>query len=310
MNGSMLISALHATIIAAVPLLFGTIGALFSERSGVSNLGLEGIMLIGAVFGFMTAVRTESIWLSLITVVAIGALIGIIYAFLTVTLQANQIVCGLALTTFGEGLSSFLGKSISGMAAPLTVSTVKIPVLSKIPIIGDIFFTHDGFVYALYIIVPLACIYLYRTRAGLVLRATGENPGAVDATGRSVTRTRYAYVIFCCVLAAIGGAYLSLVYAPSWTNGMTAGKGWIAVALVIFSTWNPALAAVGAILFGGIDVFTIRIQALGVNIPAYFIRMLPYLFTIIVLILYTGNFFSRKSSSPKALGEPYYRESR
>ena len=310
MTANMFIMSLHATLIAAAPLLFASVGAVYSERSGVSNLGIEGIMLMGAVSGFMAAVRTGSLAGAILTVILVGTLIGLAYAFLTVTLHANQTVCGLALTIFGEGLSAFLGSSVSGITAPLSVVRIPIPILSKIPVLGTILFNHDIFIYALYLIIPLSCLYLFRTKPGLALRAVGENPAAVDDTGRNVAGLRYGYVIFGCIMAAIGGAYLSLVYAPSWTNGMTAGKGWIAVALVIFSTWHPALAAVGALLFGGIDVFSTRIQAIGVNIPAYFIRMLPYLFTIVVLILYTGDFAKRKVSAPKALGVPYDREER
>ena len=310
MSSNMLIMSFYATLVAATPLLFACIGAVFSERSGVSNLGIEGIMLMGAVCGFMAAVRTSSLAASVIVVILVGALIGLIYAFLTVTLHANQTVCGLALTIFGEGLSGFFGSSVSGITAPLDVQKIHIPLLEDIPVIGTIFFQHDIFIYALYIIIPLSCLYLFRTKPGLALRAVGENPAAVDDTGRSVHLMRYMYVMFGCIMAAIGGAYLSLVYAPSWSNGMTAGKGWIAVALVIFSTWHPALAAVGALLFGGIDVFSTRIQAIGVDIPAYFIRMLPYIFTILVLIIYTGDFVKRKTSAPKALGVPYDREER
>lgn len=310
MTSNMLMMSFYATIIAAAPILFATVGAVFSERSGISNLGIEGIMLMGAVSGFMAAVRTGSLGAAVLTVVLVGAVIGAAYSFLTVSLQANQIVCGLALTIFGQGLSGFLGASVSGITAPLSVPKLPIPGLSAIPVIGPILFNHDIFIYALYLIVPLSCLYLFKTKPGLALRAVGENPAAVDDTGRNVKLMRYVYVMLGCIMAAIGGAYLSLVYAPSWTNGMTAGKGWIAVALVIFSTWNPALAAVGALLFGGIDVFSTRVQAIGVDIPAYFIRMLPYLFTILVLILYTGDFVKRKTAAPKALGTPYDREER
>lgn len=310
MTSKMLMMSFHATLVAATPILYASIGAVFSERSGISNLGIEGIMLMGAVSGFMAAVRTSSLVGAILSVILVGILIGLIYAFLTISLQANQIVCGLALTIFGQGFSGFLGSKVSGITAPLNVQKIAIPILSDIPVVGTILFQHDIFIYALYLIVPLSYLYLYKTKPGLALRAVGENPAAVDDTGRNVKLMRYTYVIFGCVMAAIGGAYLSLVYAPSWTNGMTAGKGWIAVALVIFSTWNPALAAGGALLFGGIDIFSTRIQAIGINIPAYFIRMLPYLITILVLIIYTGDFMKRKTSAPKALGTPYDREER
>ncbi len=310
MTSNMLIMSFHATLIAAAPILYASIGAVFSERSGISNLGIEGIMLMGAVSGFIAAVRTSSLTGAILSVILIGIVIGLTYAFLTVSLQANQIVCGLALTIFGQGLSGFLGSKVSGITAPLNIQEINIPLLSDIPVVGTILFHHDIFIYALYVIVPLSYLYLYKSKPGLSLRAVGENPAAVDDTGRNVKLMRYLYVVFGCVMAAIGGAYLSLVYAPSWTNGMTAGKGWIAVALVIFSTWNPALAAVGALLFGGIDVFSTRVQAIGINIPAYFIRMLPYLITIFVLIIYTGDFMNRKTAAPKALGMPYDREDR
>ena len=311
MSPDVLISFFSSAIVACIPILFAALGEIFTERSGVMNLGLEGTMLMGAVAGYVTVVQTGSLWLGVFAALIAGLLMGLLFGFLVITLKVDQTVCGLAMNLFGTGLSGYIGKAVSGVASSQTFKAVAIPVLSDIPFVGPIFFNQDVLVYLVYILIAGSCFFIYKTKQGLILRSLGENPGAVDALGINVFRLRYLYTGIGAMLAALGGAYLTLVYTPLWADGMTSGKGWIALALVIFATWNPALVAVGAVLFGGINVLALRIQVAGVAIPSQFLNMLPYVCTILVLIATTGNFGGkRRSASPKALGQPYDREAR
>lgn len=311
MSVDLLISFLSSAIVASIPILFAAVGEVFDQRSGIMNLGLEGVMLMGAVSGYVAVVKTGSLWLGVACALGAGLLMGLLFGFLVITLQADQTVCGLSITLFGTGLSGYIGKTVSGVASSKVFSPVAIPLLSKIPVLGPILFNQDVLVYVMYLVVALSWFYIYKTKHGLILRSLGENPGTADALGINVFRLRYCYTCLGSMLAALGGAYLTLVYTPLWADEMTSGKGWIALALVIFSTWNPALVAVGAVLFGGINVLALRMQVGGVGIPSQFLNMLPYLCTILVLILTTGNFGGRrKSAAPKALGQPYDREAR
>ena len=311
MSVDVLVSFLSSTIIASIPILFAAVGEVFNQRSGTMNLGLEGVMLMGAVSGYVAVVKTGSLGIAVLCALGAGLLMGLLFGFLVITLQADQTVCGLSITLFGTGLSGYIGKAVSGVASSKIFQPVAIPLLSEIPVLGPVLFKQDILVYVMYIVVAASCFYIYKTKHGLILRSLGENPGAVDALGIDVFRLRYIYTCLGSMLAALGGAYLTLVYTPVWADKMTSGKGWIALALVIFSTWNPALAAVGAVLFGGINVLALRLQVAGVAVPSQFLNMLPYLCTILVLILTTGNFGGkRKSASPKALGQPYDREAR
>lgn len=310
MDGMLALAILNATIVSATPILYAALGEIFCERAGILNLGVEGLMLVGAVSGFLITVNTGNVWWGLLMALAMGILLSLVFAFLTVTLQANQVVSGLALTMFGTGLSGFIGRPVVGIPAPMVFEKIQIPLLSKIPILGPVLFNHDVLVYFLYALVPLFWLLIYRTRAGLELRSVGENPGAVDAVGLNVYALRYFYIAVGGALAAVGGAYLSLAYSPAWLENMTAGRGWIAVALVIFSTWNPGRATLGALIFGGVDVLGLRLQAVGVTIPSFFIRMLPYIFTIIVLVLITGSSKKIKNLVPGSLAIPYDREGR
>lgn len=307
---TILMAILNSTVMIAVALLYATIGEIFAQRAGIMNLGLEGIMLMGAVTGYMTCVKSQNLALSLLVAILVGAIFGLLYAFMTVTLMADQIVCGLAIMTFGTGLSGFMGETVTGVAANLKFENIAIPGLSKIPVIGGALFDQSILVYAMYIIVPLAAWYMFRTRWGLVLRSLGENPGALDAAGYNVFGLRYGYVIFGCVMTAISGAFISLVYTNFWNDGMTSGKGWIAAALVIFASWNPVTAVWGAVLFGGVSVLGNYIQLIMPAIPAQVIGMLPYILTILVLILSTGNFRKKHVDVPSALCIPYDRENR
>lgn len=308
MADSMFVSILSAAVSSGTPVLYAALGELVCERSGVLNLGVEGMMLVGAVSGFLAAVRTGSLAWGVAAAIIAGGCMGLIHAFMTITLKVNQVVSGLALTLFGTGLSGYLGKSVIGVPLAATFHQASIPGLSSIPVIGTVFFKHDLLVYLTYVVVPFLWFYLYRTRPGLHLRSVGESPETADALGVSVFSIRYASAVAGGMLAGLGGAYLSLAYAPSWLENMTAGRGWIAVALVIFAVWDPFRAMLGAYLFGGIDALGFRIQVLGSQIPSFFLKMMPYVFTIVVLIIVTATAARRSSRAPEALGVPYERE--
>lgn len=310
MTQEFIITILATAITAGTPILYAALGEVLTERSGILNLGVEGMMLVGAVTGFVFAVRTNDPWLGILAATLGGGAMALIHAFLTVTLQANQVVSGLALTLFGTGLSGFIGKPYIGIPVENAFKPVTLGFLSDIPVIGPIFFHHDPLVYLTYILAPVLWLFIYRTRPGLHLRAVGENPASADSLGVSVYRIRYLYVVLGGMLAGVGGAYLSLAYAPTWLENMTAGRGWIAVALVIFATWNPLRAMLGSYIFGGIDALGFRAQAMGVMVPSFFLKMLPYIFTILVLIMVTRKAMANRVGAPAALGLPYDREER
>ena len=308
-------SILAVTVRAGTSLVYATVGEIYTERAGILNLGVEGMMIMGAVSAFAVAYRAGSAWAGVVTAIIVGGLLASIHALLTITLQADQTVSGLALTIFGSGLANFLGQRLGPNGSPLVgligpkFGRRLIPGLSSLPILGKSLFAQDLLVYAMYLLVPVAWFYLHRTRPGLHLRAVGENPQASDAMGVNVTATRYLYTILGGMLVGLGGAHLSLAYTPGWTEGMTAGRGWIAIALVIFATWDPLRAVVGAVLFGGINAVQFRMQAAGTTIPAAFLGMLPYAFTIVVLVMITWwEAFSKRVGAPAALGLPYARE--
>ena len=317
MDLNLVLSMLTVAIAAGTSLIYATIGEIFTERSGILNLGLEGILIMGAVSGFAAAYHTESLVAGVVVAMITGGLLATIHAFLTISLRAEQVVSGLALTLFGIGLSSFLGQRLGPGGKPLVgevgprFSRIAIPVLSDLPLLGNAFFNQDILVYLMYILVPVATYYIYKTRPGLHLRAVGENPGTADAMGISVPRTRYLYTILGGMLIGLGGAHLSLAYTPGWTENLTGGRGWIAIALVIFSVWDPRRAVIGALLFGGVNAFQFRLQAAGTTIPAAFLGMLPYLLTIVVLVIITWwETISKRIGAPAALGVPYVREER
>ena len=310
MSTTLLVSIISTAVVYAVTVLYAAIGEIFAERAGVMNLGLEGIMLMGAVSGYLVAVHRQNLALAMLVVIVVGAALGLVFAFLTVSLQSDQTVAGMAMLTFGTGLSGFIGKEVSGVNANLAFNPIAIPGLSKIPVIGPSLFNQSILVYIMYIIIPVSMIYLYKTRAGMILRALGENPAALDSAGYNVYALRYAYVIFGSVMTAVSGACISLDYTNFWSDGMTSGKGWIAVALVVFAAWNPLIAVFGGLLFGAISIIGIDIQMYFPQVPSQFFSALPYVATIIALIFTTGNFRKRRSSAPAALTIPYDRESR
>jgi len=303
-----LILLLATAVTAGTPLLYAALGEIIAERAGILNLGVEGMMLAGAVSGFMVTLASGNCWAGYAAGMGMGGLLALIHAFLTINFKANQMVSGLSLTLFGTGVSSYLGKNMIGQPAPATFETISIPGLSNLPGLGPVFFQHDALVYISYVLVIAAGIFLFYTHAGLNLRAMGENPGAADAMGINVFFWRYVSVFIGGALAGAGGAYLSLAYAPSWVENMTGGRGWIALALVIFSLWNPFRAFWSAYLFGGIDAVGFRLQIMGIVIPSFFLQMLPYIFTILALIFITTRKRGFAASAPKALGLPYHRE--
>lgn len=306
-----MIKFLISVVIAATPLLFATLGELITEKSGHLNLGVEGMMLIGAVAGFGTGLATSNPILAIVGAIIAGALSALIYGFLTISLRANQVVSGLTLTIFGTGVSSYLGTSYIGQKMPQEIiefyKPIALPGLSKIPYLGEILFTQDVFVYLGYIVTIVLGIYLFKTRMGLNLRAVGENPSAADGAGINVTLYKYAHILLGGALCGLGGAYLSVVEVPAWQDNITAGRGWIAIALVIFCKWNPFKAILAAFLFGGLSIVGFRLQHL--NISQNLLDALPYLFTIIVLVISSMK-QSKENAPPKGLSQPYFREER
>jgi simple sugar transport system permease protein len=309
-TGELLIAICLAAIASGTTILLPALGETLTERSGVQNLGVEGMMLMGALFGYIVDIETSNIVLAFVAAALAAVLLAAVHAFLSITLRANQIVSGLAVTLFGSGLTAFLGKPFVGAQAPVVLSRVPIPGLSQIPIVGPILFTQDPVVYATFVLVPLIWYLIYRTRPGLNLRAIGESPATADAMGVGVASRRYIYTLIGGALAGIGGAYLSLGYTPTWVEGMTAGRGWIAVGLVVFGTWDPLRVMAGAYLFGFVDGFQLRAQGLGSAVPSFFLNMLPYLFTVVVVALSSGERLQRRLGIPRALGQPYWREER
>jgi simple sugar transport system permease protein len=301
-----LVALLAAAVTAGAPLIYAGVGETLAERSGVLNLGVEGIMLVGAVCGFAVAVASGSPWLGALAALGAGALLAAGYALLTVTLGAEQVTTGLALALYGTGLSAFLGKPFVGVPNPAPFRAFPVPGLGELPVLGPILFRQDALVYLSYGLTLAAWWWLARTKPGLHLRACGESPDAADAMGVNVTAMRYGAAIAGGALAGLAGAYLSLAYTPAWTENMTGGLGWIAIALVIFSTWNPLRLLAGAYLFGAVDALGFRVQLLGVETSSILLRMLPYLFTLAVLVVIT--IARRGASVPAALGRPYFRE--
>jgi simple sugar transport system permease protein len=304
-------------------LLFATIGEIFAERSGVMNLGVEGMMLLGAMSAFSTAVKTGNPWLGLLVAMIAAGLISQIHAFIAIQLQADQVVSGLALGFLATGVSLVLGEGLSKAGTISLLPKFSIPLLSQIPILGTIFFArHSVLVYIGYLLIPLSWYYINYTRPGLNLRAVGEYPAAADSLGINIYRQRYFYVFVGGVLAGLAGATISLAVAPGWFSEMTtAGQGWIAVGLVIFAQWDPFRAAFGSYIFGALRRLILDIQGpmvlFGMKNPFYynpywgfFLQMLPYAFTIIVLVIGSREAIRKRIGAPAALGLPYIRGER
>ena len=308
------VNLMAAGIRSGTAILFASVGEIFAERAGVLNLGVEGMMLMGAMTAFGTAHATGNPWLGLLVAAFMGGLLALLHAFVTVTLRADQVVSGLALTFVGTGLSAVLGAGLVEVKQAPRLPAFPIPILAEIPVLGPIFFQHNVIVYLGFLLAPLAWFYIYRTRPGLELRAIGEYPAAADVQGINVNAQRYFYVVAGGVLAGMGGAALSLAITPLWLEGMTAGQGWIAIGLVIFAGWNPLRAALGSYLFGAIRRLPLDLQILPLFLRnptwGYFTNMLPYLFTIVVLVNGSREAMRRRIGSPAELGQAYVREER
>ena len=313
MNTAVLVSMLAASVVAATPLLLAALGELVVERSGVLNLGIEGIMLIGALTAVAVTLATGSVEIGLVAAVAAGVLLGLLFAFLTVTIRADHVVAGLALVLLGDGVSSFAGHQLVGIQVHQSLHSVAVPFLSDIPGIGKIFFRQNVLVYFSYVLVFAVWYFLYQTRPGLSLRAAGEKPRAVDVAGWNVFRIRYWAVLFGAAMAALAGAFLSVAYLNSWAEGMTAGRGWVALALVIFAGWHPIKLFGGAYLFGFAYILIAESQVLGglfYDVSTYVMQMFPYLMAIIVLAIMGRRAMMRRIGAPASLALPYFREER
>jgi general nucleoside transport system permease protein len=314
---------LQAGVASGTVLLFATLGELFAERSGVMNLGVEGMMLLGAMSAYSVAVATGNPWLGVLVAMIAAGVLSQFHAFITITLQADQVVSGLALTFVGTGLSLVFGEGLSKAGTVSLLPSFSVPLLTKIPVLGPIFFTDQSVLtYVGYIFVPLAWYYINRTRPGMHLRAVGEYPAAADALGINVYLTRYFYVFVGGVLAGLAGATISLAVSPGWFSELTTGgQGWIAVGLVIFAQWDPFRAVVGSYAFGALRRLILDIQGptslFGFRNPFYyepywgfFLQMLPYAFTIIVLVIGSREAMRKRIGAPAALGNPYIRGER
>jgi general nucleoside transport system permease protein len=304
---------LQTSILAGGVLALAALGEVLSERVGVVNLGVEGLMALGAITAIAIVTASPNPVLGLIGALGVGFFVGMIFASATVVLRANQVLCGLALTLMGTGLAATIGKAYSGMPARATFAPVAIPYLSDIPLLGRALFTQNILVYLIYVVLPVALHFImFRTRHGLNLRAVGENPAAADAAGISVQKLRFWYVASGSSLAAGAGAYLTLAFVPSWSEGVVAGRGWIAVALVIFAGYRPINAVLAALLFGAITSLGFVGQARNWPIAAPILSMLPYLGTIALIIMpvLAWHRVRRLMAAPAALGEPYYRDVR
>ena len=300
-----LAAVLVSVIGAATPLVFAAVGELVAEKSGVLNLGVEGMMLIGAVAAFAATLTTGSATLGILAGAGAGAILALIFALLTLTLLANQVATGLALTIFGVGVSALIGRSFVGI--PLQrLQQLDLPGLSDLPIVGTLLFGHDILVYLSILLIPATIWFLDRGRAGLILRSIGENHAAAHALGHPVIAVRYLAVMFGGAMAGLGGAYLSLAYTPMWAENMTAGRGWIALALVVFATWRPGRLLLGAYLFGGITVAQLHVQGFGFDVPSQFLSMLPYVATIGVLVAISADGARARLNAPGSLGRIFH----
>lgn len=301
---------LQTSVQTGTHILFAILGGILCEKAGNSNLGIEGMMLLGAIAGFATALVSANPLLAMLAAGCAGALGALIYAFITITLRGNQTVTGLVLTIFGTGVSGFFEKNVSGKALPENVQNFfapkAIPLLNKIPVLGPMLFDQSVYVYLSIVLAVLLWVYLHYTRSGLNLRAVGENPAAADASGINVTAVKYIHVLAGGFLCGIGGAFLSLVFVPRWQNNITAGAGWIAVAFVIFCTWDPLKAILAAWAFGALRGVGFKFQGF---MNAQLLDMLPYVATIVILVLISLR-KKREHQPPEALGNPYFREER
>ncbi len=299
------VALLAAVIVASTPLLYAAVGELVAERSGVLNLGVEGMMLAGAVTGFAVTLTTGSHLIGIAAAAIAGAGMALVFAVLTLSLMANQVATGLALTIFGVGLSALVGSGFVGTPVA-ALPELDIPGISDLPIIGPLFLSHDILVYGAVVLTLVVAWFLAKTRGGMILRAVGENHEAAHGLGYNVIRIRYLAVLFGGLCAGLGGAFLSIAYTPMWIEQMTAGRGWIALALVVFAAWRPLRVLVGAYLFGGVTILQLHAQGLGLfAVPSQVMSMLPYIATIIVLVVISIGPWKARLQAPACLGRPF-----
>ncbi len=297
--------AIVLTIItASTPLLLAALGELVAERSGVLNLGVEGMMVMGAVCGFGAAHLTGSVGVGIIVAIIAGVVMSLLFGLLTLTLVTNQVATGLALTLLGLGLSGVIGESFVGQPG-VKLASIHIPGLSDIPVIGPLVFSQDVLVYFSLALAAAVAWVLFATRAGLIIRAVGDSHASAHALGYNVIAVRYLCVMFGGACAGLAGGYLSLAYTPSWIENMTAGRGWIALALVVFASWRPARVVIGAYLFGTVMILGFYVQSLGLGIPSQFLSSLPYIVTVVALVVISGNRTLTRANTPAALAQPF-----
>ncbi|MFC2083161.1 ABC transporter permease [Candidatus Bipolaricaulota bacterium] len=302
---SWVVSTVSFMLSYGTPLLLATLGEIYAERSGVLNLGIEGMMIMGAYTAFVTAYITKSPWMGLAVAAGVGCAFSLIHAFASITLKANQVVSGLALTFLGLGLSGVLGRSWGGKPLPNSLPQITIPVLADIPILGPMLFEgHVAIEYIAIFLVPVMWFILFKTRIGISIRAVGEDPATADSLGVNVKRVRYLCVAIGGLLAGTAGGYLSVAYRPAWTEGMTGGMGWIVIALTIFAFWNPVMGLVGAYLFAALYHLSFRLQPW---VSPEILQALPYVFAILVLVFISLGSLRRRMGSPAALTIPYTR---
>ncbi|MDD5367858.1 MAG: ABC transporter permease [Anaerolineaceae bacterium] len=298
---------LYATIRIATPIILAALGEVFLERSGVINLGMEGMMLMGALFGVVGASMSGNTWIGLLTAIVIGVVVALIFGLSVITLRANQIVAGAAINITALGLTTFLNRVIFGIRPlPVQINVLTpwpVPILSKIPVIGHVLFEQDPLVYLAYFVIIISTFILFRTTWGLKIRSVGEHPRAADTVGISVNKWRYICLMFNGVMCGIAGASLSLVQLNTFTDNMTTGRGFIAMAAVIFGRWNPIGAALASLVFGGASALQLRLQAFQIGISNQFLLMIPYLLTLVGVIIFRGH-----TATPKALAKPYAKE--
>lgn len=305
MDQALVVSFILSVITASTPLLLAATGELVTEKAGVLNLGVEGMMLVGAIVGFAATVHTGSALLGVACAVLAGMGMALIFGILTLTFLANQVATGLALTIFGTGLSALIGAGYVGTAVT-PLPKLAIPVLSELPFVGPILFGQDGMVYLSFAAILGVAWFLRRTHRGLVLRAIGDSHDAAHAIGYPVILIRYLATLFGGAMSGLAGAYMSLAYSTSWAENMTAGRGWIALALVVFATWRPGWLLAGAYLFGGIMYLSLYVQGLGVALPSQLVSALPYLATILVLVLISRDRAKIRMNAPACLGRPFH----
>jgi simple sugar transport system permease protein len=296
---------LAGTVAAATPLVFAALGELVTERSGVLNLGVEGMMLMGAVAAFAAATTSGSLSLGVVCGAVAGAVTAALFGVLALSLLTNQVATGLALTIFGTGLSAFVGQPYVSVTL-VGLQPMAIPGLSRLPVVGPVLFEQNALVYVSLLTFAAIYWFLYRTKAGLVVRAVGESPEAAHAVGYRVIRIRYLATLFGGALAGVAGAYLAVAYTPMWVEQLTAGRGWIALALVVFATWRPERVLAGAYLFGGVTIVQLHAQALGLAVPSQLLSTLPYLATIVVLVAISRDVQKIRVNAPVSLGKPFH----